>query len=193
MASAAHPTPPRGVRNPTFPVPIFPDAQEWWNPEDWREAAEIAASVAERPVAPTALIATGTKFWLRAMAGFPELQLVELHQVRSFWKRKSTRRIVKMVPGLGWDIFLQQFALAEPEEVGGQFAAAAREEEDPVLVGAYFECSKHSCTEYVCVCVCVCACLCVVEMLVITRIASLGPVLEFSGLVFAILQPVSHV
>ena len=151
MASAAHPTPPRGVRNPTFPVPIFPNAQEWWNPEDWREAAEIAASVAERPV--TTLIATGTKFWLRAMARFPALRLVVLAQVDSFWKRRGGRRIAEQVPGLGWEIFLQRFSVAAPEAIGGVFAAASREDEDSVLVRFRYVCNKKGCTEYVDICV----------------------------------------
>lgn len=162
MAFAGDPTPPRGVRNPTFPLPVFPDSHEWWNPDDWREAAAIAASITDDTSFQGVRIPTGTKFWLRAMASFPALQLVVLTQVRGFYKRKGGRQIAEPVPGLGWEIYLQRFSVADPEAIGGAFAAASREEEDSLLVKARYICNQQGCTEYVCVCVC----LFVVEMVV---------------------------
>ncbi len=153
MASAADHPPDHGVRNPTFPVPVFPDTREWWNPEDWEEAMEIAASVDEEATFTNVQIPTGTKFWLRAMARFPALRLVVLAQVDSFWKRRGGRRIAEQVPGLGWEIFLQRFSVAAPEAIGGVFAAASREEEDSVLVRFRYVCNKKGCTEYVDICV----------------------------------------
>ena len=134
-------------RNPTFPVPVFPDTVEWWNPIVWQEAMEIAASIDEATTFEGVKLRTGTGFWLRAMARFPALRLVVLRHDYTWFKRKSAKRIVEEVPGLGWEMYLQRFRLADLSDVGGPFAAETRAEEDCPLVTVCYNCNKKGCTK----------------------------------------------
>lgn len=133
--------------NPTFPVPVFPNTVEWWNPAVWQEAMDITATITEETPFEDVKLRTGTGFWLRAMARFPALQLVALHHESTFFKRKSGKQIVKEVPGLGWEIQLQEFRPADASAVGGTFAAANREDEDAVLVTVLYYCNQKGCSK----------------------------------------------
>lgn len=133
--------------NPTFPVPVFPNTVEWWNPAVWQEAMDIMATITEETSFEDVKLRTGTGFWLRAMARFPVLQLVALRHESTFFKRKSGKKIAKEVPGLGWEIQLQEFRLADTSAVGGTFAAANREDEDAVLVTVLYYCNQKGCSK----------------------------------------------
>ena len=130
-------------------MPGFPLTREWWNPEDWKEATEIAASIAEDTSFTNVPLPTGTGFFLRACARFPQIQLLHLRHRSTSWARKGGQPLVIPDPGLGWDIRLQRFTLAPQTELDGAFAEATREEENLPLVTVKYRCSKGGCTKYV--------------------------------------------
>ena len=131
----------------------FPNSREWWDKEDCAEAIALAQHVIDDDSISleNVRLRNGTGFWLRAMARFPQLRLLNLLRFSGAFSKKNGKPFVLQIPGGQHDMWLQQFEWNAEALTGRHTRLSLVQRDLPLYTHVFICCDKKKDPGYVAV------------------------------------------